>query len=159
MVATLDDQGAPTAVGVESRPEGRAFHRTTISSMRWAGPAILVRRLLEIGCQSTDTDQERLAKEVFVVIGLGAGVAGLAWAVMYAALGRPLAGLIPLVVSVTVSAGFVRFVITKRLGMLALPVLGLMVILPLSLQLSLGGFVYGSAVVVWAFAAPLGSLL
>src|SRR2546428_10757936 len=78
---------------------------------------------------------------------------------MYAALGRPLAGLIPLVVSIAVGAAFVRFVVTKRLGILALLVLGLMVILPLLLQLSLGGFVYASAVVVWAFAAPLGALL
>ena len=121
--------------------------------------AILVRRVLEIGCLPSDTDQERVRKQVFVVIGLGAGVAGAAWAVMYAALGRPLTGLIPLVVSIAVGAAFVRFVVTKRLGILALLVLGLMVILPLLLQLSLGGFVYASAVVVWAFAAPLGSLL
>src|SRR5207249_10085679 len=114
-----------------------------MSGVARAKAASGLRGILAIGCQPIDSDQERVAKEVFVVIGLGAGVAGLAWAVMYAALGRPLAGLIPLVVSVAVSAGFVRFVITKRLGMLALPVLGLMVILPLSLQLSLGGFVYG----------------
>ena len=120
---------------------------------------MLVRRLLEIGCLQADTDQERVAKQVFVVIGVGAALAGAAWAAMYAALGRPLTGLIPLVVSVAIGAGFVRFLITKRLGILPVPMLGLMVILPLFLQLSLGGFIYASAVVVWAFAAPLGSLL
>jgi len=127
--------------------------------MRDTGPTRPGARLLEIGCLPSDTDQERVTKQVFVVIGLGAAVAGVVWAVMYAGLGRPLTGLIPLVVSVAVGAVFVRFVVTKRLGTLAFPVLGLMVILPLLLQFSLGGFVYASAVVVWAFAAPLGSLL
>jgi len=117
------------------------------------------RRILAIGCAPDDSDQERVAKEVFVVIGLGAAIAGAAWAVMYAALGRPLTGLIPLVVSVVVVAVFARFVATKHLGNLPVPVLALMILLPLWLQLSLGGFVDGSAVVVWAFAAPLGALL
>jgi len=115
--------------------------------------------LLAIGSRLTDSDQERVAKEVFVVIGLGSAVAGVGWAVMYAALGKPLSGLIPLVVSIAVGGVFVRFVSTKRLGMLPVPVLGLGIVLPILLQLSLGGFVYASAVVVWAFAAPLGALL
>src|SRR5438093_10744596 len=78
---------------------------------------------------------------------------------MYAALGKPLSGSIPLVVSIVVGAVFLRFVSTKRLGNLPIPVLGLMIVLPMLLQLSLGGFVQGSAVVIWAFAAPLGALV
>jgi adenylate cyclase len=118
-----------------------------------------VRRILEIGCLPTDSDQERVAKELFVVVGLGAAVAGAVWSAMYALLGKPLSGLIPLVITVAVVAIFARFLTTKRLGLLPLPFLGLGIVLPLLLQLSLGGYVRGSAVVMWAFMAPLFSLL
>ena len=118
-----------------------------------------LRRVLEIGCRPTDSDQERVTKEVFVVIGLGASVAGVLWALMYAALGRPLSGLIPLTISLAVAMAIARFVRTKRLGFLPIPILGLGILLPLLLQLSLGGYVHGSAVVMWAVMAPLFSLL
>ena len=118
-----------------------------------------LRRVLEIGCLPTDSDQEKVTKEVFVVTGLGAGLAGLVWAVLYTALGKPFSGLIPLVMSVAVAAIFARFVKTKRLGFLPVLLLAFGIPLPLLLQLSLGGYVHGSAVVMWAFMAPLFSLL
>ncbi|HKW72272.1 MAG TPA: adenylate/guanylate cyclase domain-containing protein [Candidatus Dormibacteraeota bacterium] len=127
--------------------------------MSRAALARQVRRVLEIGCVPTDTDQERVTKEVFVVISLGAAFAGFAWAVIYTALGRPLSGLIPLVITVVIAGLLARFVATKRRGLLPLPVLALGLLLPLALQLSLGGFVHGSAVVMWAFMSPLASLL
>ena len=130
-----------------------------MGQMARATPAHRLRQVLEIGCLPTDSDQERVTKEVFVVIGLGATLAGMFWAVMYVALGKPLSGLIPLVISVVVAAIFARFVQTKRLGLLPVPFLGFGILLPLLLQLSLGGYVRGSAVVMWAFMAPLFSLL
>ena len=122
----------------------------------------LVRRLravLEIGCLPTDSDQEKVTKEVFVIITVGAAVAGVAWTAMYLALGRPWSALIPLIISVAAVPTFARFVATKRLRLLPVPFLGLGILLPLLLQLSLGGYVHGSAVVMWAFMAPLFSLL
>ena len=118
-----------------------------------------LRRVLELGCRPTDSDQETVTKEVFVVIGLGAAMAGVIWALMYSALGKPFSSLIPLTITVAVGLAFSRFLITKRLGLLPYPILGLGILLPLLLQLSLGGFVHGSAVVMWAFMAPLFSLL
>ena len=126
-----------------------------------ARPALAkrLRPVLEIGALPTDSDQERVTKEVFVVTGLGAALAGAVWAVTYAALGRPLSGLIPLTMTVAVAGIFARFVATKRLGLLPVLLLAFGVPLPLLLQLSLGGYVHGSAVVMWAFMAPLFSLL
>ncbi len=118
-----------------------------------------LRRVLEIGCLPTDSDQEKVTKEVFVVMNLGGALAGVLWAVMYTALGKPFSGLIPLVQSVVVAAVLARFVNTKKLGLLPVPFLGSGILLPLWLQLSLGGYVHGSAVVMWAFMAPLFSLL
>ena len=118
-----------------------------------------VRRVLEIGCLPTDSDQEKVKKEVFVVMNLGAALAGVIWAVMYTALGKPFSGLVPLIESVVVAAVLARFATTKRLGFLPVPFLASGAILPLCLQLSLGGYVLGSGVVMWAFMAPLFSLL
>jgi len=123
-----------------------------------ASPSAL-QRVLSIGCRPTDSDRERVTKEVFVVIGLGAAAAGVIWALMYALLGRPLSAAIPLTISIAVGAVIPRFLATKRLGLLPVPILSLGIILPLLLQLSLGGFIAGSAVVMWAFMAPLFSLL
>lgn len=118
-----------------------------------------MRQVLQIGCLPTDSDQERVTKEVFVVTGLGVFAAGVIWWLMYTALGKPASGLIPLVVSVAMVPAFGRFLATKRLGAVSTPMLGLGIVLPLALQLSLGGFVHGSSVVMWAFMAPLFSLL
>ena len=94
-----------------------------------------------------------------MVIGLGAAGAGVLWALMYAVLGRPVSALIPLAISVAVGAVMPRLVATGRLGLLPIPILALGIVLPFLLQLSLGGFVAGSAVVMWAFMSPLFSLL
>src|ERR1051326_5418884 len=123
------------------------------SRARW------LRRVLELGCLPADSDQEKVTKEVFVIMNLGGALAGVVWAVMYTALGKPTSGIIPLVQSVVVAVVLARFVQTKRLGLLPVPFLGSGILLPLLLQLSLGGYVHGSAVVMWAFMAPLFSLL
>jgi len=118
-----------------------------------------MRAVLEIGCLPTDSDQERVTKEVFVIIAFGATAAGIVWAAMYLALAKPWSSLVPLCISVATVPTIARFVATKRLGLLPVPFLGLGILLPLLLQLSLGGYLYGSAVVMWAFMAPLFSLL
>ena len=118
-----------------------------------------MRAVLEIGCLPTDSDQERVTKEVFVIIAFGATAAGIVWAAMYLALAKPWSALVPLCISVATAPTIARFMATKRLGLLPVPFLGLGILLPLLLQLSLGGYLYGSAVVMWAFMAPLFSLL
>ena len=118
-----------------------------------------MRRALEIGCLPSDSDEQRLTKEVFVIVCLGATAAGAVWAAMYLSLGRPVSAVIPLAISLATVPIFIRFVITKRLGLLPIPFLALGILLPLLLQLSLGGYLYGSAVVMWAFMSPLFSLL
>jgi class 3 adenylate cyclase len=127
--------------------------------MTRAGFAKELHALLALGCLPTDTDQERVTKEVFVIIAFGATGAGVVWAAMYLALGKPWSALVPLCISVATVPTIARFVVTKRLGLLPLPFLGLGIVLPLLLQLSLGGYLYGSSVVMWAFMAPLFSIL
>src|SRR5919108_431255 len=107
----------------------------------------------------TDSDQDRVTKEVFVIISFGVSLAGVVWALMYLALGKPWSALVPLCITIATVPTLARFAATKRLGLLPVPMLGLGILLPLLLQLSLGGYLHGSAVVMWAFMAPLFSLL
>ena len=51
------------------------------------------------------------------------------------------------------------FARTKRYRLFRTSELGLSLILPFALQVSLGGFLTSSAVVLWSFTAPLGALL
>jgi adenylate cyclase len=60
------------------------------------------------------------------------------------------------VVSVINLAVFAR---TKRYRLFRTSELGLSLVLPFALQLSLGGFLTSSAVVLWSFTARLGALL
>ena len=62
--------------------ESTAAHHDQNGPVTRAALAHRLRRVLEIGCLPTDSDHERVAKEVFVVTGLGAGLAGVVWAVM-----------------------------------------------------------------------------
>ena len=118
-----------------------------------------LRAVLAIGCLPTDSDQDRVTKEVFVIISFGVSLAGVVWALMYLALGKPWSALVPLCITIATVPTLARFAATKRLGLLPVPMLGLGILLPLLLQLSLGGYLHGSAVVMWAFMAPLFSLL
>src|SRR5437879_10981156 len=78
-----------------------------------------MRAVLEIGCLPTDSEQERVTKEVFVIIAFGATAAGIVWAAMYLALAKPWSALLPLRISVATAPTIERFMATKRLGLLA----------------------------------------
>lgn len=100
-----------------------------------------------------------MAMGMFLILLTSAGVAGIAWGLGYALLGRPMSALIP--------GGFGLFAVVadgwllarRRVGWLRQMMLLLILLLPALLQLSLGGYVKASAVVVWAFYAPLGALV
>lgn len=118
----------------------------------------LLRRASELVARPGASDEENLALGIFfLLLGFG-GVAGLAWGTGYALLGRPLAALIP------ASFGMLAVIVagwllaTRRLGRLREMMLVLILFLPALLQLSLGGYVRASAVIVWGFYAPLGAL-
>jgi adenylate cyclase len=118
--------------------------------------ADVLRRLAELGIDASDSDETRVSKGTFVIFGIAAGLAGAAWTLLYVALGgRPLAASIPIGFTVITVVVLVYYARSRRIRRLPELQMLLMLLLPALLQLSLGGFVKGSAVVVWAFAAPL----
>ena len=119
-----------------------------------------LRRLAGLGVEASDSDEIRVSKGTFVIFGIAAGLAGAAWTILYLALGgRPLAASIPGAFTVVDVAVLIFYARTRWIGRLPDLQMLLMLLLPALLQLSLGGLVKGSAVVVWAFAAPMLALL
>lgn len=119
----------------------------------------LVRRAAGLAASPTAGDDERLASGLFLLVTGSGVVAGLLWAIAYAFLGRPLSAAIPGGFAVVAAAMCWQLVRTRQFGHLRGFMLILILLLPALLQASLGGYVKGSAVVVWSFFAPLSALV
>ena len=119
----------------------------------------LAQRAGELGCAPTASDEERHAAGLFVVVGVGAAAAGLLWGVAYAALGRPTSAAIPGGFAIVAAAAALLVMMRHRLGRTRELLLFMILLLPVMLQASLGGYVLGSAVLLWGFIAPLGALV
>ena len=118
----------------------------------------LVERLTSVGAQPTDSEDERIRKGALTIAAVVVCALTPLWVITYSVLDLPLSAAIPfgyLVVSV-VSLYF--FAATKRYRVFRAVQLTLMLVLPFTLQWSLGGFAASSGVALWALACPLGAL-
>jgi adenylate cyclase len=119
----------------------------------------LLRRLSRIGAIGSDSREEGLRKETLVLSAAFITTLSTVWVVTYAALGLYVPATIPFAYQAVSIVNLVIFAETKRYRFFRACELGLSLILPFVLQLSLGGFVPSSGVVLWSFTAPLGALL
>src|SRR5262245_2481658 len=85
--------------------------------------------------------------------------AGAAWGVIYGLAGEPVAAVIPLLYVTVSGVSVCYYVATHRFGWFRFSQLSLILILPFALQLTLGGFVGSSAVILWSLLAPFGALV
>src|SRR3990172_12311394 len=74
-------------------------------------------------------------------------------------LGEPAAGLIPLFYAVVSALTIAHYRATRRYRFFRFSQLLLILLLPVALQVALGGFVGSSAVVLWSLISPFGALL
>ena len=118
-----------------------------------------MRRAAAAGSLPTDSPEQRLRKSTLVLSSLLIALAAFFWVATYAALGLWISALIPFVYQVASLVGLAVFARTKRYDVYRAWQLALILALPFLLQWSLGGFITGSAVAVWAFVAPLGALV
>ena len=123
------------------------------------GAAPVIRRLASAGARPSDDAEDRLKRAVLVLFPVLVSTIAIVWVVTYWAVGLRFSALIPLVYQVVSVVGLIVLVRTKRTRGMQLSQLWLMLLLPPVLQWSLGGFVSGSAMVIWSFLAPLGALL
>jgi signal transduction histidine kinase len=106
-------------------------------------------------CVPGDDASTRLGKATFALAMTLIVPTGVVWGLLYLALGAPHAAPLPLAYAALsiINLGFLfrtrRFRVYQRVE------LALILLLPFVLQLRLGGFVPGSAVVLWALLGPL----
>ena len=115
--------------------------------------------IARIGALPEDNEEIRLQKSLLVISAIPFIIAGAIWGSMYMFFGEGLAGLIPLSYAVISSASIIYFGLTRKFEVFRFSQLLLILLLPFALMLSLGGFVNGSAVVLWGLLSPLGALL
>ncbi len=115
--------------------------------------------LTRIGADPADDNDARLQKSLLVVCALPFAFIGFGWGLLYFAFGEYRSGWIPFLYGVFSWFSIIYFAITRRYGVFRVSQLGLILILPFLLMLSLGGFVAGSAVVLWALISPMGAML
>src|SRR6266849_4971052 len=119
------------------------------------GASRLFRRAADVASSPEARDADRLASGLFLLVTGSGAAAGLLWAIGYALLGRPLSAAVPGGFALVAAVVVWRLIRTRRLGRLREFMLLLILLLPALLQASLGGFVKGSAVIMWSFFAPL----
>lgn len=115
--------------------------------------------VLDIGSVLADSEDLRLQKRMLVAASGLVTVAAAIWGAVYLILDEPLAALIPGGYSVLTAINLAVFARSKRYRWFRATQLSFYLVLPFLLQLSLGGFVGASAVILWAVLAPLGALV
>ena len=114
--------------------------------------------LLDAGAAEVGDEDERTVRRAFAAGSLC--VAGLAplWGSIYIVHGEVAAGLVPSLYSVVTLASFAALRHWGGWAWFRLSQTVLIFVLPFALMLTLGGYVLGSAVMIWAIIAPLGAL-
>jgi len=114
--------------------------------------------VVDLGCTADCDDDERIVRRVLVGASLFVMVVAPLWGGLYIAFGEVGPGLIPSSYSVI---SFLSFLALWRFGGWAwfrVSQQALIFVLPVALMWSLGGYVAGSAVVIWSLLAPLGAV-
>ncbi|HZM23472.1 MAG TPA: adenylate/guanylate cyclase domain-containing protein [Anaerolineales bacterium] len=115
--------------------------------------------IARIGSDPNDDDDIRLQKSLLALCAFPFMVAGVGWGLMYVLSNEPLAGAIPLSYSFISLLSIIHFGRTRQYRFFRFSQLTLILLLPFFLMLALGGFINGSAVVLWALISPLGAML
>jgi len=119
----------------------------------------LFRRIAAIGADPKDDAETRLPKSLLVLSSVPFIFLPLLWSVMYIAFGEVYVALIPMAYSIFSFFSLVHYSYTKRFESYRFNQLLLILILPFAVMISMGGFIGGSAVILWGLISPLGSLV
>ena len=119
----------------------------------------LVSSVERIGVDPSDDEDVRRQKRLLLASALMIVPAAILWGVLYLAFGEPLSASIPLSYMAASVLSIIIFSLTRTYRFFRFSQLLLILLLPFLLMVALGGFVHGSAVVLWALLSPLGALL
>ncbi|MCB1178579.1 MAG: hypothetical protein KDK36_13420, partial [Leptospiraceae bacterium] len=124
--------------------------------------AFILNLIEKIGnCASAPEDsvQLRINKKLICILAFLVTISGALWGVMYLLLGFYLPTVFPFLYSLIIGIALFQFRKNKNYEKFVKIQLGMMLLLPFSLQWSLGGFSQSGVVMVWAILAPFGSLI
>jgi hypothetical protein len=110
-------------------------------------------------CVPGDNEETRHRKVQFTVASILVVPAGLLWAVLYFAYGERAVAAIPVTYSVLTLFDLLLLFRLRRFELFRWAQQVLIFVLPIALQLALGGFVGSSLVILWSFIAVVMSLL
>jgi guanylate cyclase len=102
-------------------------------------------RLARAGALPGDADAERVRKATLMLFAYLTASAGLVWSGVYFLLGQPLAALIPLAYVLIATASLVHVLMTRRYRAFRFVQLAAILLMPVLVQWSLGGFVASGA--------------
>ncbi|HXQ39495.1 MAG TPA: adenylate/guanylate cyclase domain-containing protein [Anaerolineales bacterium] len=119
----------------------------------------MVPLVARIGSNPHDDDDIRLQKSLLVLCAFPFMFAGVFWGLLYIFANEPLAGAIPLGYAIISMLSIIYFGRTRQYQFFRFSQLTLILLLPFLLMVALGGFLDGSAVVLWALICPMGALL
>lgn len=122
-------------------------------------PRNLITFVSQIGVDPADTAAERLQKTLLLAFTAVSIIAGFLWGALYLAFDEPLAAAIPLGYAVLSLISVALFQMLRHYVLFRFTQLLLILLLPFLLMIALGGFINGSAVIVWSFLCPMGALI
>ena len=117
----------------------------------------LLGRVLRIGAEVGDSEDERLRKVLLVAAAVMVVPAAIIWGAIYWTFGETQAALVPWSYLAVFAVSIPVFGQTRRYAWFAIVQFAAFLILPFALMWSLGGLVSGSAVALWAWISPLGA--
>lgn len=121
----------------------------------WFRDNELIRRVEALVCGAGETDETRIHRVHFTLAMIAIIPAGVVWGLLYLAFGAWGAALPPLAYAVLSTINLAVLRQTRAFRPFQISQLVLIIALPFAMQLTLGGFVGASAVVVWGFLGPL----
>lgn len=119
----------------------------------------LVERITRWVSGPADDSVVRTQKTLLVLSAVLFILPSIAWAAIYFVFDERLAAAIPAAYVVLTLVGLATFALTRRFALLRWIELAFILALPFALQLTLGGFVPSSGVVLWSLLAPIGALV
>lgn len=115
--------------------------------------------LKKIGVKEDDTEEIRLRKSILVITSLMMSAAGILWGFVYILFNEKFPGSIPIIYSVLSAINIIILINTLNFSFFRFSQLSITLLLPFLLMIALGGFIKGSAVILWGIMAPIGELL
>jgi PAS domain S-box-containing protein len=114
----------------------------------------IITRLIEIGCAPEDSEELRLKKSLMTIMVLPYSLAAIIWGVFFMVDESLILGIVPFFYASVSLVSFIYFAVSKRYKTFRLLQLIMVLIMPMLVQFTLGGFFSSGGMVTWSCTAP-----